>query len=380
MADEFDKTEDPTAKKLEKTREEGQFARSQELSVALLTISVAVILYFIGSIISSNILSILEGVFIFDSGVIRNEELLPIKFSESFIDSVLSTSPIFLATIILSITSAFIVGGIGFSVKGFTPKLSKLDPLAGIKKIFGIRSLIEILKGIVKLILIGSILIGVIYFFKDKLISLPLVDMLVAPSEGLNIVVLGFLLMSLSLLFIAAIDVPIQVFLFKNKLKMSVQEIRDEMKETEGNPLVKQRIRTKQREIAMSNMLEDIQKADVVITNPIHFAVALSYDVGGDKAPIVVGKGSDLIASRIKDIAQENGIYIFEEPVLARAIFYSSKIGEEIPNKLFEAVAEVIAFVFKINTYTGNKNRIFKPNISVPKDLVFDNQGKKINK
>ena len=380
MADEFDKTEEPTAKKLEKTREEGQFARSQELSVALLTISVAVILYFIGSIISSNILFILEGVFIFDSGVIRNEELLPIKFSESFIDSVLSTSPIFLATIILSITSAFIVGGIGFSVKGFTPKLSKLDPLAGIKKIFGIRSLIEILKGIVKLILIGSILIGVIYFFKDKLISLPLVDMLVAPSEGLNIVVLGFLLMSLSLLFIAAIDVPIQVFLFKNKLKMSVQEIRDEMKETEGNPLVKQRIRTKQREIAMSNMLEDIQKADVVITNPIHFAVALSYDVGGDKAPIVVGKGSDLIASRIKDIAQENGIYIFEEPVLARAIFYTSKIGEEIPNKLFEAVAEVIAFVFKINTYTGNKNRIFKPNISVPKDLVFDNQGKKINK
>ena len=379
MADEFDKTEEPTAKKLEKTREEGQFARSQELSVALLTICVAVILYFIGSIISSNILSILEGVFIFDSGVIRNEELLPIKFSESFIDSVLSTSPIFLATIILSITSAFIVGGIGFSVKGFTPKLSKLDPLAGIKKIFGIRSLIEILKGIVKLILIGSILIGVIYFFKDKLISLPLVDMLVAPSEGLNIVVLGFLLMSLSLLFIAAIDVPIQVFLFKNKLKMSVQEIRDEMKETEGNPLVKQRIRTKQREIAMSNMLEDIQKADVVITNPIHFAVALSYDVGGDKAPIVVGKGSDLIASRIKDIAQENGIYIFEEPVLARAIFYTSKIGEEIPNKLFEAVAEVIAFVFKINTYTGNKNRIFKPNISVPKDLVFDNQGKKIN-
>lgn len=379
MADEFDKTEEPTAKKLEKTREEGQFARSQELSVALLTISVAVILYFIGSIISSNILSILEGVFIFDSGVIRNEELLPIKFSESFIDSVLSTSPIFLATIILSITSAFIVGGIGFSVKGFTPKLSKLDPLAGIKKIFGIRSLIEILKGIVKLMLIGSILIGVIYFFKDKLISLPLVDMLVAPSEGLNIVVLGFLLMSLSLLFIAAIDVPIQVFLFKNKLKMSVQEIRDEMKETEGNPLVKQRIRTKQREIAMSNMLEDIQKADVVITNPIHFAVALSYDVGGDKAPIVVGKGSDLIASRIKDIAQENGIYIFEEPVLARAIFYTSKIGEEIPNKLFEAVAEVIAFVFKINTYTGNKNRIFKPNISVPKDLVFDNQGKKIN-
>ena len=228
--------------------------------------------------------------------------------------------------------------------------------------------------------MIGSILIGVIYFFKDKLISLPLVDMLVAPSEGLNIVVLGFLLMSLSLLFIAAIDVPIQVFLFKNKLKMSVQEIRDEMKETEGNPLVKQRIRTKQREIAMSNMLEDIQKADVVITNPIHFAVALSYDVGGDKAPIVVGKGSDLIASRIKDIAQENGIYIFEEPVLARAIFYTSKIGEEIPNKLFEAVAEVIAFVFKINTYTGNKNRIFKPNISVPKDLVFDNQGKKINK
>ena len=380
MADEFDKTEEPTAKKLEKTREEGQFARSQELSVALLTISVAVILYFIGSIISSNILSILEGVFIFDSGVIRNEELLPIKFSESFIDSVLSTSPIFLATIILSITSAFIVGGIGFSVKGFTPKLSKLDPLAGIKKIFGIRSLIEILKGIVKLILIGSILIGVIYFFKDKLISLPQIEMLVAPSEGLNIVVLGFLLMSLSLLFIAAIDVPIQVFLFKNKLKMSVQEIRDEMKETEGNPLVKQRIRTKQREIAMSNMLEDIQKADVVITNPIHFAVALSYDVGGDKAPIVVGKGSDLIASRIKDIAQENGIYIFEEPVLARAIFYTSKIGEEIPNKLFEAVAEVIAFVFKINTYTGNKNRIFKPNISVPKDLVFDNQGKKINK
>jgi flagellar biosynthetic protein FlhB len=380
MADEFDKTEEPTTKKLEKTREEGQFARSQELTVALLTISVAVILYFIGSIISTNILSILESVFIFDSGIIRNEDVLPIKFSESFIDSVLSTSPIFLTTIILSITSAFIVGGVGFSIKGFAPKFSKLDPISGIKRIFGIRSLVEISKGIIKLILIGSILFSVIYFFKEKLISLPLIEMLVAPSEGLNIVVLGFLLMSLSLLLIAAIDVPIQVFLFKNKLKMSVQEIRDEMKETEGNPLVKQRIRTKQREIAMSKMLEDIQKADVVITNPIHFSVALSYEVGTDKAPIVVGKGSDLIASRIKEIAQENGIYIFEEPILARAIFYSSKIGEEIPNKLFEAVAEVIAFVFKINTYTGNKNRILKPNISIPKDLVFDNQGKKVNK
>ena len=380
MADEFDKTEEPTSKKLEKTREEGQFARSQELSIALLTISVAVILYFIGSIISTNILSILEGVFIFDSGVIRNEDLLPIEFSESFIYSVLSTSPILITTIILSIISAFIVGGVGFSVKGFTPKFSKLDPIAGMKRIFGIRSLVEILKGILKLILIGFITFSVIYFFKDKLISLPLIDMLVAPSEGLYIVVFGFLLMSLSLLLIAIIDVPIQVFLFKNKLKMSVQEIRDEMKETEGNPLVKQRIRTKQREIAMSKMLEDIQKADVVITNPIHFAVALSYEVGTDKAPIIVGKGSDLIASRIKEIALENGIYIFEEPVLARAIFYSSKIGEEIPNKLFEAVAEVIAFVFKINTYTGNKNRIFRPNISVPKDLVFDNQGKKVNK
>jgi len=169
MADEFDKTEEPTSKKLEKTREEGQFARSQELSIALLTISVAVILYFIGSIISTNILSILEGVFIFDSGVIRNEDLLPIEFSESFFYSVLSTSPILITTIIFSIISAFIVGGVGFSLKGFTPKFSKLDPIAGMKRIFGIRSLVEILKGILKLILIGSITFSVIYFFKEKL-------------------------------------------------------------------------------------------------------------------------------------------------------------------------------------------------------------------
>ncbi len=375
MADENNKTEEPTARKLEKTREEGQFARSQELSVALLTIAVAVLIFIIGSTIASYLLGIFEESFSFDSGVIRNQNLLSEKFADLMLSSLLSISPIFITTLLLAIGAAFIVGGVGFSVKGFMPKLSKLSLISGLGRIFGKRSLSEVIKGLLKLALIGSVSGIVIYSYSSELFSLSLKDTHLAPQEGIEILGIGFLLMSLSLLIIASLDVPLQLYLFKEKLKMSIQEIRDEMKETEGSPEVRQRIRAKQREIAMAKMLEAVPSADVIITNPEHFSVALIYQPESNEAPRVVAKGADLIAKRIREIAAEAGVHIFEEPKLARALFFTANVGDEIPRKLFEAVAEVIAFVFKMNAFSSKGKIPKKPEITVPQELQFDENG-----
>ena len=375
MSDTSDKTEEPTARKLEKTREEGQFARSQELSVAILTIAVAILLYIIGGTIASNLLEIFEKSFIFDEGVIRNQQGLAKKISELTLNSFLSITPIFITTLFLAIGAALMVGGIGFSVKGFMPKLSKLDPISGLGRIFGKRSLSEVIKGILKLMLIASTAGLFIFYYSTELFSLSLKDVYLAPQEGLEILSAGFLVMSLSLLVIAIIDVPLQMYLFKEKLKMSIQEIKDEMKETEGNPEVKQRIRSKQREIAMAKMLDEVSNADVIITNPMHFSVALIYELDGNSAPIVVAKGADFMAKKIREIGGDAGVHIFEEPQLARALFFTTNIGDQIPQKLFEAVAEVIAFVFRLNDFSSKGKMPIKPTIHVPDDLKFDENG-----
>jgi flagellar biosynthetic protein FlhB len=244
---------------------------------------------------------------------------------------------------------------------------------------FGIKGLVELLKGVIKLILIGSIVAGVIFIYYEEIFSLTALDTYTATRQGLVILGVGVLLISLSLLIIAAIDVPYQIISFKNKLKMSIQEIKDEYKDSEGKPEVKQRIRQKQREIAMASTLDAISEADVIVTNPSHFAVALSYAVGTDEAPKVVAKGADFMAKKIRERAEESGIIIFEQPQLARALYFTTEINHDIPRALFEAVAEVIAYVFKLNSFNGYGKRAKKPNLKIPSEMKFDESGKKLD-
>lgn len=379
MADDTEKTEEPTPRKLEKTRKEGQYARSQDLSVALLTIAVACVLYFLGASIGRIIISILQEAFVFDSKVILDTKVLPPLFATLASKGLFAITPILFTTLILAFTSAYIVGGVGFSIKGFFPKASKLNPIKGLGRMFGTRSLVELMKGLLKLSLIGSVLCGVLYFYSAEIFTLTSLDLFTATNRGLSILAIGIILLSISLLIIAAIDVPYQIISFKNKLKMSIQEIKDEYKQSEGNPLVKQRIREKQREIAMSSMLEAISEADVIVTNPTHFAVAISYAVGTSESPRVVAKGADLMAKSIRKKAEDSGIYIFEQPQLARALFYTTEINQDIPRLLFEAVAEVIAYVYKLNSFDGNGKKVKKPRVTIPSELNFDEHGKIID-
>ena len=379
MAEDDLKTEEPTPKKLEKTREEGQFARSQDLSVALLTISVACVIYFLGGGMGASIVTILQDAFAFDERVIRDTALVPSLFGELTLRGFISISPIFATTIFLAFGAAFLVGGIGFSIKGFFPKASKLNPLKGLARMFGLKSLIELGKGVLKLAVIGSVVTLVIFLYYEEIFSLPTLDSYVATGEGLLILAAGVVMISVSLLVIAAVDVPYQVISFKNKLKMSIQEIKDEYKDTEGRPEVRQRIREKQREIAMASTLDAVSKADVIVTNPSHFAVALSYAVGTDEAPKVIAKGADFMAKKIRERAEESGIHIFEEPQLARALFFTTEIDQDIPRLLFEAVAEVIAYVFQLNAFNKDGQTLKKPKVRLPSEMQFDESGKQLD-
>ena len=378
MAEDDIKSEEPTPRKLEKTREEGQYARSQDLSVALLTIAVAIVIYLLGEDMGRGILSILQDAFIFDGGVVTDSSLIPPLFGSLSLRGFFSIAPIFAVTIFLAFGAAFLVGGIGFSIKGFFPKASKLNPIKGLGRMFGLKSLVELFKGLLKLAVIGSVVILVLYIFFEEIFTLNVIDLHLATGEGLNTLAIGVLLISVSLLIIAAVDVPYQVISFKNKLKMSIQEIKDEYKDTEGRPEVKQRIREKQREAAMATTLEAVSKADVIVTNPTHFAVALSYEMGTDEAPKVIAKGADLMAKKIREKAEDFGIHIFEEPQLARALFFTTEVNQDIPRLLFEAVAEVIAYVFQLNTFTQSGEKVRKPALNIPSEMNFDERGNRL--
>ena len=231
MADDDSKTEEPTQKKLDKTREEGQFARSQDLSVALLMIAVAAIFLIIGDTISSNLLSALQTAFVFDASVISDSGQVGAYFFELLIRCLTIASPIFVVTILLAFAGAFFVGGIGFSIKVFMPNASKLNPIQGLGRMFGVKSLVELTKGLLKLGLIGGIIFLVVSYYFDEIFTLSILPPSAASAEGLGILVTGIFAISLSLLIIAAIDVPYQMISFRNKLKMSIQEIKDEYKD-----------------------------------------------------------------------------------------------------------------------------------------------------
>ena len=378
MAEDDIKSEEPTPRKLEKTKEEGQYARSQDLSVALLTITVAIVIYLLGESMGRSLLSILQDAFMFDNRVVTDSASIPPFFGNLSLRGFLSVVPIFAVTIFLAFGAAFLVGGIGFSIKGFLPKASKLDQIKGLGRMFGLKSVVELLKGLLKLIVIGSVVTLVLYLFFEEIFTLNIIDSSLATGEGLTTLSFGVLLISLSLLIIAAVDVPYQIISFKNKLKMSIQEIKDEFKDTEGRPEVKQRIREKQREVAMASTLDAVSKADVIVTNPSHFAIALSYDMGTDEAPKVVAKGADFMARKIREKGEEFGIHIFEEPQLARALFFTTEVDQDIPRLLFEAVAEVIAYVFQLNTFSRDGEKARKPILKIPSEMNFDENGNKL--
>ncbi len=380
MADQQDesqeKTEEPTARRLSKAREEGQIARSTEITIAASVISVAIYIYLFGSSLLGNVANIFARGLVFDSLAVLEPQVAAGRLADAMIEALFTILPILILTGVLVLVCSGLIGGYNFSWKSLQPKASKFNPIAGFKRMFGMQALVNLGKSIAKFLLVG----GVTYFLIDASITEFAEISLMALEPGLtasaSILTTAFLVASSTLIIIALIDAPYQVYQHNQKMKMSLKEVKDERKDTEGSPEVKQRIRQKQREVSAARMLEAIAEADVVITNPEHFAVALAYDPSSEDPPKVVAKGADLMAERIRERAGEEGVPLFQSPVLARALFFTTEIEAFIPEPLFEAVAQVIAYIFNINSINRSSSLRDKPVPRVPDNMVFDSEGR----
>jgi flagellar biosynthetic protein FlhB len=282
-------------------------------------------------------------------------------------------APVMGILLVSALMGGILMSGWNFSTKALEPKLSNMDPIKGIKKMFSLNSLVELLKATAKFLVVATTAMLALTFIQDDLLKLYLVDQESAIFEAIHL--LGWICIALacSLLFIAAIDVPYQLWNHNKQLKMTKQEIKDEYKDTEGKPEVKRKIREMQMAMAQNRMMQAVPDADVVITNPTHFSVALKYDRDGDGAPIVVAKGVDNIAFKIREIAKDNGVEIVESPALARAIYHTTEIDREIPNQLYYAVAQVLAYVFQLQNFRNYRGKRPKPlgEITLPDDMQY---------
>jgi flagellar biosynthetic protein FlhB len=374
--DSQDKTEEPTARRLSKAREEGQIARSTEITIAASVISVAIYIYLFGSALLGNVANIFAQGLVFDSMAVLEPQVALGRLGDAAVEALFSILPILILTAVVVLACSGLIGGYNFSWKSLQPKASKFNPISGLKRMFGLQALVNLAKSIAKFLLVG----GVTYFLIDASITEFAQISLMALEPGLtasaSILTTAFLVASSTLIIIALIDAPYQLYQHNEKMKMSLKEVKDERKDTEGSPEVKQRIRQKQREVSAARMLEAIAEADVVITNPEHFAVALAYDPSSDDPPKVVAKGADLMAQRIRDRAGEEGVPLFQSPVLARALFFTTELDAFIPEPLFEAVAQVIAYIFNINSINRANMTRSKPAPRVPDDMIFDSDGR----
>ena len=359
-----ERTEEPTERRLQEARKKGQVPRSKELNTMLSLLLAAISLLIFGGYISQNLMQISVEGFSIPRELSFDTAQLPFQFMYMASQALLALSP-FMAIMLVSVFAGpLLMGGWSFSLETISFKLEKLDPIKGLARIVSLKSLVELTKALAKFVLLLGAAILVFFSIDQQLLSLSSMTPKAAGLEAATILVQVLLILSATTILIVALDVPFELWNHSKQLRMTKQEIKDEMKETDGNPQVKQRIRTLQRQLAESRMMEDVKTADVVITNPTHYAVALQYLDRPGSAPKVLAKGKDLTALRIRSIAADCDIPIFEAPPLARALYRSTEIGYEIPHVLYMAVARVLAYVFQLKNAT--------PTDYVPKPTDFD--------
>lgn len=378
MSDSEDRTEEPTSQRLNKAREEGQIPRSQEIAPAIMMVVATLFFWLGGQFFFNRVETLFRSQLQFDRKIYDRPELLPAIFAQSILDGLILALPLMALLMIIAAISTVLSGGLLFEPKLALPKFSKLDPMAGLKRMFGMDALINLGKALVKFILVGAILVISTMNHLEELTNLSQMDLSTAVAHAGTIIVEACFWLSLGLIIVALFDVPLQHYQVHKKLKMTKQEVKDEMKNAEGNPEVKGQIRRRQREILNNKMMAKVKDADVVITNPTHFSVALSYDPTGDGAPLLVAKGEDMMAMRIREEAKTHGVYLFEAPMLARALYFTTKLDHPIPEALYHAVAQVIAYVFSLNQSYGRGQEVLKPDPTVPDEMKFDANGARL--
>ncbi|NQD91244.1 flagellar biosynthesis protein FlhB [Pseudomonas sp. CrR25] len=369
-----DKSEEPTEKRLRESREKGQIARSRELNTLAVMLAGAGGLLASGGSLGNTLLDVMRGNFSLPREAIMDERSMGIWLMASGQLALEALLPLFLALLIASIVGPIALGGWLFSAQAMAPKLSRMNPLAGLKRMFSAKALVELFKALAKFTVILLVALVVLSFDRDDLLAMAHEPLESAILHAAQVVGWSALWMACGLILIAVVDVPFQLWDHKQKLMMTKQEVRDEYKDSEGKPEVKSRIRQLQREMAERRMMQAVPQADVVITNPTHFAVALKYDPAKGNAPVLLAKGGDFTALKIREIAQEHRVMLLESPALARAVFYSTELDQEIPAGLYLAVAQVLAYVYQLRQYQAGKGKrpAPLPDLPIPSDLRRD--------
>lgn len=353
--DQEDRTEQPSEKRLREARERGDVPRSRELAnVAVLGCAVIALKATSGHIGAAS-RDWLRGALTFDRALVDAPDRFIPHAASLFGALVLPMLPLVLVALAACVIAPMVMGGLRFAGQSLQPDFKRLNPMAGLARMYGRESLAEVLRSLLRVLLIGGIGTWVVHRAFSTLLAMPQASLEVAVAEGVDLAVTALLAMVGALGALAAIDVPWQHFQYRSKLKMTKQELRDEAKESEGNPEVKARVRQVAREMSRRRMMDAVPGADVVVMNPTHYAVALKYAAGRMRAPTVVAKGVDEMALAIRAVAEKNRVAVIEAPPLARALYRQAQVDQEIPVKLYAAVAQVLSYVYQLKAWVPGR-------------------------
>ena len=373
-SDSGEKTEEPTAKKLSDARKKGQIARSKDLGTMFVLVGSAFALMVMGNALVEALSTMMKRLF-----TLSRQETMDVHALSSVVLSG-SSAVVFpmLAIFCIIILAAFIgntmLGGMAFSWEAMAPKANRLSPFAGFKRMFGVQAAVELLKSIMKFFVVFFVAFTLLSGLFEQILGLSLEAIPTNFDHAVNMLLWMFLALALSIGIIVAIDAPYQVWNHTRQLKMTKQEIKDEYKSTEGNPEIKGRIKQTQYEMSQRRMMSEVPNSDVVITNPTHYSVALKYDPNVGGAPKLVAKGLDEMAMHIRTIAKENGVEIIQSAALARSLYYTAEVDQDIPEELYAAVAQVLAFIFQLSEHKKGKGKRPIPiakNLPIPDEFKY---------
>ena len=361
-----ERTEEPSRKRLQDARERGQVPRSRELTNFATMIGGSAALAAIGGSLASHLSQMVRRGLVIDPQNLRDTDSMLRVLGETSMSALCALLPVFGALIGLALLASVVLGGWNFSPRAMAPDFKRLSPLAGLKRLFGLRGASELGKALMKCAVVGGVCAAILSWTFRDVLALAHMEPRAAIGRGAGLVSWSFVWLCASLALVAIVDVPLQLFQFKQALRMTRQEVRDEAKESDGRPETKHRIRQMQQTLARRRMMHKVPTADVVIVNPTHFAVALKYDPKQMRAPRVLAKGVDLVAQNIRRIAEEHRVPVFESPKLARALYRSTDLNKEIPAGLYVAVAQVLSYIFRVRTLNPTiAARVARPNPQV---------------
>jgi flagellar biosynthetic protein FlhB len=366
-----ERTEEPSQRRLQEARERGQIPRSRELTNFATMIGGSAALVAIGGTVAAHLSQLMRRSLSIDEKSLRTTDSMAASLGDACISAVTAVLPVFGALICMVLLASVVLGGWNFSSKALAPDFSRLSPLSGIKRLFGLHGISELAKALLKCLVVSAVCAAIVSSIFGDVLALGRMAPRAAISRGAGLLSWAFVWLCASLALVAIVDVPLQIFQFKRALRMTRQELRDESKELDGRPETKQRIRQMQQTLARRRMMHKVPTADVLIVNPTHFAVALKYDPKKMRAPVVLAKGVDLVAQNIRRIAEEHRVPVFESPKLARALYRSTDLNKEIPSGLYVAVAQILSYIFRVRTLNPTvAARVVRPNPTVDDEYL----------